>query len=308
MNLLLALDALLDEGSVGGAAARMHVSSPAMSRTLDRIRHMTGDAILVRAGRHMAATPYALAIQEEVHAVVLRAQAVLARQQSFDPTDLERSFTLQCHDALAGALGPMLLATLRQAAPNARLRMLAEANIETPELRQGQVDLHLSAAIPSQADVAHAVLGEERVVVALRAQHPLAGRKLTARSYAAADHVTVSRRGRLQDPMDELLAAQGLARRVVASAPTAAAALCMASAADLLVVVPERVCSALIEAMQLKTAALPVQAPPLPVIAAWHRRHDGDRAHAWLREQVGEAVRSLLAPTRRERPARATAS
>jgi DNA-binding transcriptional LysR family regulator len=296
MNLLLALDALLDEGGVGGAAARMHVSSPAMSRTLDRIRHMTGDAILVRAGRHMAPTPYAQAIQEEVHAVVMRAQAVLARQQSFDPSRLERSFTIQCHDALACALGPVLLAGLQRAAPNARLRMLAEANIETPELRQGQVDLHLSAAIPSQADVMHALMGEERVVVAMRAQHPLAGRKLTARSYAAAKHITVSRRGRLSDPVDELLAVQGLARRVVASAPTAAAALCMASTADLLVAVPERVCAALIHAMNLTTAALPVQAPPLPVVAAWHRRHDGDPAHAWLRERVGDAVKSLLAP------------
>ncbi|MFT3717650.1 LysR family transcriptional regulator [Pseudorhodoferax sp.] len=295
MNLLVALDALLDEGSVGGAAARMHVSSPAMSRTLDRIRHMTGDAILVRTGRHMSPTPYALAIREEVHAVVTRAQAVLARQRRFEPAEMERSFTIQCHDALACALGPAWLASLRRAAPRSSLRVLAEASMDTPELRQGQVDLHIGATIPTQADLLHAILGEDRLMVAMRPEHPLAGRRLTVRSYAAADHVTVSRRGRLHDPVDELLAAQGLSRRVAASAPTVAAALCMAGAADLLVVVPERVSALLVNAMKLKTAALPLAVSPLPVVATWHRRHDGDPAHAWLREQVGESVKCWTA-------------
>ncbi|MFT7722972.1 MAG: LysR family transcriptional regulator [Roseateles sp.] len=291
MNLLVALDALLDEGSVGGAAARMHVSSPAMSRTLDRIRHMTGDAILVRAGRHMSPTPYALAIREEVQAVVTRAQALLAQQRRFDPAGMERSFTIQCHDALACALGPVWLAGLQRTAPRSSLRVLAEASMDTPELRQGQVDLHIGAAIPTQADLLHAVLGEDRPVVAMRPQHPLAGRKLTARSYASADHLTVSRRGRLHDPVDDLLAAQGLSRRVAASAPTVAAALCMAVAADLLVVVPACVSASLLQAMKLKTAALPLAVSPLPVVATWHRRHDGDPAHAWLREQVAESVK-----------------
>lgn len=294
MNLLVALDALLDEGSVGGAAARMHVSSPAMSRTLDRIRHMTGDAILVRAGRHMAPTPYAQSIQEEVHAIVVRAQSVLVSHRTFDASQLERSFTIQCHDALAAALGPELLASLRKAAPRLSLRVLAETWTENQELRQGQVDLHIGAARPTHADVLHAVLGEDRMVVVMRARHPLAGRRLTARSYALAEHLTVSRRGRLRDPVDDALAARGIARRVVASAPTAAAALCMASTSDLLVAVPSRACAAIVKAMKLKTAVLPVLVPPLPIVAAWHRRHDGDRAHLWLREKVQGAVRSML--------------
>ncbi|MFT3804038.1 MAG: LysR family transcriptional regulator [Burkholderiaceae bacterium] len=299
MNLLVALDALLDEGSVGGAAARMHVSSPAMSRTLDRIRHMTGDAILVRAGRHMSPTPYALAIREEVHAVVTRAQAVLARQRRFEPAEMERSFTIQCHDALACALGPVWLAGLRRTAPRSSLRVLAEAAIDTPELRQGQVDLHIGAAIPTQADLLHAVLGEDRLVVAMRPEHPLAGRKLMARNYASADHITVSRRGRLRDPVDELLAAQGLSRRVAASAPTVAAALCMAEAADLLVAVPGCVSATMVKTMKFKTTALPLSVPVLPIVATWHRRHDEDPAHAWLRDQVGRGVRSWAATSPR---------
>ncbi|WP_431261213.1 LysR family transcriptional regulator [Roseateles chitinivorans] len=296
MNLLVALDALLDEGSVGGAAARMHVSSPAMSRTLDRIRHMTGDAILVRNGRAMTPTPYALSIQADVHDVVLRAQTVLARQSRFDIAEVERTFTIQCHDALAAALGPPLLAALRKDAPLAVLRMPAEGASDAQELRQGQVDLQIGAAIPTQAELLHEVLGEDRPMVVMRARHPLAGRKLTLRDYAQAEHVTVSRRGRLRDAVDDALAAQGLARRVVAAAPTAAAALAWVAGADLLTLVPERIGVGAARALKLKVVPMPLRTPALPVVATWHRRHEGDQAHAWLRGQVRRLVAMLLAP------------
>ena len=78
LNLLTALDALLDKRGVGAAADRLHLSQPAMSRTLGRIRRATGDQILVRSGRSMLLTPYAEEIQHEVHQLVVRAQSVLA--------------------------------------------------------------------------------------------------------------------------------------------------------------------------------------------------------------------------------------
>jgi DNA-binding transcriptional LysR family regulator len=295
LNLLMALDALLEEGSVGGAAQRMHVSSPAMSRTLGRIRDLTADEIFVRTGRHMTPTPYALSVREEVHAIVLGAQALLARRGRFNLSLLERTFTIQCHDAIASALGATLLVNMRKAAPRSTLRLLAEAPVDTNDLRHGKVDLDIGASAPSHGDIAHQVLGHDRLVVAMRARHPLAGRKLTARGYAAAEHITVSRRGRLRDPVDEVLATQGLSRRVAVAAPTSAAALRFASETDLLVAIPEKMCAAAIETLRLKTAAMPVAVPALAVVAAWHRRHEPDRAHAWLREQVYTAAARVLA-------------
>ncbi len=77
LNLLTALDALLEEGSVTDAAARLHVSAPAMSR----IRRATGDQILVRTGRTMTPTPRALALRATVHDLVQQAQSVLSPTQ-----------------------------------------------------------------------------------------------------------------------------------------------------------------------------------------------------------------------------------
>jgi DNA-binding transcriptional LysR family regulator len=295
LNLLMALDALLEEGSVGGAAKRMHVTSPAMSRTLGRIRDLTEDDIFVRTGRHMTPTPYALSVREEVHAVILRAESVLARRGALDLSQLERTFTIQCHDAIASALGALLLVSMRKRAPRATLRLLAEATVDTNDLRHGKVDLDIGANTPSHGDVAHRVLGSDRLVVAMRARHPLAERRLTPRAYAEAEHITVSRRGRLRDPVDDILATQGLSRRVAMAAPTSAAALRFASETDLLVAVPEKMCGATIKTLRLKTAPMPVTVAPLAVVSAWHRRHDPDRAHAWLRDEVDAAVASVLA-------------
>ena len=72
LNLLIALDALLEENSVAAAADRLHLSPPAMSRTLSRIRRATGDDILVRAGRTMAPTPRALELRDETRDLVRR--------------------------------------------------------------------------------------------------------------------------------------------------------------------------------------------------------------------------------------------
>jgi DNA-binding transcriptional LysR family regulator len=116
LNLLIALDTLLDEWSVRGAADRLGMSQPAMSRTLARIRRATGDEILVRSGRSMLPTPYAEQIRGEVHQLVVRARAVFTSAAGPDLAALDRVFTVQCNDVVAGALVPRLTAHLMAAA------------------------------------------------------------------------------------------------------------------------------------------------------------------------------------------------
>ncbi|MFF7332223.1 LysR family transcriptional regulator [Streptomyces sp. NPDC090306] len=289
LNLLAALDALLEEGSVAGAAARLHVTAPAMSRTLGRIRRATGDEILVRTGRTMTATPYALGVHARVHALVQQAEDLLAPRRDLDLAALERTFTLRWSDALTATCGPVLLAAVRTQAPGVRLRFLAEAGPDAPEPRPGEADLEAGGQEPLPEN-RHERVGQDRLVVALRRGHPLAGGPLTVDRYAAAHHVTVSRRGRLSDPVDEALAALGLRRRVVATVPTAAAALHLACSTDALAAVPALVSGPLLTALALRTQPLPLDVPPAPVHLSWHRRYEGDRAHAWLREQARAAI------------------
>ncbi|MDX3852357.1 LysR family transcriptional regulator [Streptomyces sp. AK02-01A] len=299
LNLLTALDALLEEGSVAGAAARLQVSSPAMSRTLGRIRRATGDQILVRTGRTMTATPHAVAIRAQVHALVQQAQAVLAPQRSLDLAVLERTFTLKWHDALTSACGPVLLAAVRSQAPGVRLRFVAEASTDTPDLRRGEVDLEAGSNEPALPEIHHENAGHDHLVIAVRPGHPLTDGPLTPDRYAAAHHITVSRRGRLSDPIDDALAAQGLRRHVVAAAPTAAAALQLVGNNDLVVAVPGLISRSPLAGLGLRTLPLPLDMPAIPIHLAWHQRYDGDRAHAWLRDQARTAIHTVCRPPAR---------
>ncbi|GAA2649403.1 MULTISPECIES: LysR family transcriptional regulator [Streptomyces] len=291
LNLLTALDALLEEGSVAGAAARLHVTAPAMSRSLGRIRHVTGDQILVRTGRTMTPTPYALAVRAQVHELLHQVHGVLAPSRALDLTTLERTFTLRWHDSLVAVSGPALLTAVRGQAPGVRLRFVAESSVDTPELRRGEVDLEANASRPSAPDIRAEKVGEARLVILVRQGHPLTrAETLTAQTYAAAEHITVSRRGNLSNALDDTLARLGLTRRVVATVPTEAAALAFARDSDLVVTLPETATRSAVTDLGLDALPLPFELPAAPVYLSWHQRYETDNAHTWLRGLAREAL------------------
>src|SRR6201996_5326782 len=108
LNLLTALDALLAEGSVAGAARRLRLSSSAMSRALARLRAATGDPLLVRAGRGLVPTPRAIALRERVRPLVDDAEAVLRPAATLDLKRLTRIFTLRNREGFVETFGPAL--------------------------------------------------------------------------------------------------------------------------------------------------------------------------------------------------------
>ncbi|MCG7525905.1 LysR family transcriptional regulator [Streptomyces sp. OfavH-34-F] len=294
LNLLTALDALLEEGSVAGAAARLHVTAPAMSRSLGRIRKVTGDQILVRTGRHMTPTPRALAMRTEVHALVQQAQQLLSARTELDLAGLERVFTVRWHDALTTACGSAFVAAVHRQAPGVRIRLTVEPGHDTPELRRGEVDIASSAGPPSQPDIRHRLIGRDKIVLAVRPGHPLAEEPVTIERYLAADHVTVSRRGSLRDRVDEAVAALGHERRVIVSAPTTDTALQLARDADVVVAVPDAVTRSARHHLGLTTLPLPFDLPPVSLHVFWHQRYDDDPAHTWLLSLATRTLQDLF--------------
>ena len=290
LNLLIALDALLDERSVGGAADRLHLSQPAMSRTLGRIRRVTGDEILVRSGRTMLPTPYAEQIRGEVHQLIGRAQAIFSPDTELDLATLDRTFTVQCNDIVASALLPRLLARITASAPGVTLRVLGEADTNVDELRRGNVDVQLTGQTEHPADVRSATVLTDTVVTVARRDLPVD--PATMDGFVALPHVVISRRGRTRGHIDDALAGHGLSRRVALTVPTLAMAIQTVASSALLTVAP-----ALMVADQLgpglRTFALPMPTPEIPAVLAWHTRHERDSAHRWLRATIAETLLAL---------------
>ncbi|MEV6950559.1 LysR family transcriptional regulator [Streptomyces sp. NPDC051183] len=295
LNLLLALDVLLEESSVSRAAARLHLSEPAMSRTLGRIRKALGDPVLVRAGRHMVPTPHALAVQGEVRAVVERARALFLAGGRVDLPTLTRTFTVLANESFTAVHGAALFGRVAAEAPGVRLRFLAESHVDVPALREGVADLELGVIDTRSPEVRVEHLADEMMLAVARSGHPLlrGGDGPTARRFASAEHLIVSRRGRLEGPVDAALAEQGLTRRVVGSVGTFPASLFVLRDTDLVGLITSQAAS-LATALGLRTFEIPLELPSLPFGMAWHPRHDADPAHAWLRR----CARGLLRPER----------
>jgi DNA-binding transcriptional LysR family regulator len=302
LNLLTALDALLEERSVGAAASRLRLSQPAMSRTLGRIRQATGDPILVRSGRSMLLTPYAEQIQDEVHQLVTRGQSVLTPVGHPDLARLRRTFTVQFNDVITGALLPQLVTRVAAAAPGVLLRVLGESDASAGGLRTGQVDLQVSDQAPAHADVRSVVVTTDRLATFGRRELP--DDPATLAGFAALPHVIISRRGRQRDRLDDLLNRHGLRRRVVLTVPTLRAALLAVTAAGLITVAPAAMAAGQL-GPDLRAYDLPLAVDGIPAVMAWHARHDRDHAHRWLRDLVAEILShpGSAAPERRARPA-----
>ena len=292
IGLLVALDALLSEGSVARAAERMNLSAPAMSRTLARLRLAVGDPLLVRAGRRMVPTPRAEAMRERVRALVADAQGLL-RPDSLDPATLDRRFTLRT--GFAGSIAADLLAALRQQAPNVTLRFVGEGEETADALRDGLVDLDIGVIGAMGPEVRVQTLYRETFAGVVRRGHPLLSEgSPDAASYAAAAHVTASRRGRTRGPVDDALERMGLARRVDLVVPDVHAALFAAAQTDLVATVPPTAARHAIElGLALEIFPLPVAVPEVAVAQAWHPRHDADPAHRILRDCVLAVARRL---------------
>ncbi|MFD8142665.1 LysR family transcriptional regulator [Streptomyces sp. NPDC059708] len=289
LNLLLALDVLLEESSVSRAAARLHLSEPAMSRTLGRIRKALGDPVLVRAGRTMVPTPHALSLHGEVRSVVERARALFLTGGEVDLRTLERTFTVLAHDSFAACYGATLFQRMAREAPGVRLRFLSESHVDVPALREGVADLELGVIDNRSPEVRVEHLFDERMLGVVRPGHPLLHGPLTARRFAAGEHLIVSRRGRLEGPVDTALAEQGLTRRVVGSIGTYPASLFVLRETDLVGLIATRTVPQA-EALGLVTFEIPLDLPTLPFGLAWHPRHDADPAHAWLRACARDLV------------------
>lgn len=229
-----------------------------------------------------------------MHDLVQQAQSVLTE---VDLTALERTFVLKWHDALAAAAGPALLDALRAEAPGVRLRFMAEAGTDSHDPRRGDIDLEAGSSEPSSPEIRHELVGHDRLVLALRPAHPLRNGPLTLEGYAAAEHITVSRRGRLRDPIDDVLQTLGVSRRVVAAAPTNATALQFVRHHDLVAAVPRLISRPVLDDLGLRILPLPLDMPVIPIHLAWHQRYDNDPAHAWLRGQARTALHDACNPT-----------
>lgn len=289
LNLLRVLDALLENGSVAGAAKALHLSPPAVSRSLARLRSVVGDPLFVRAGRSLVPTDVAIGLREPARRALEAAVAVLSPAPASDPARIERRFALCAEDAVVAALAVPLITRIRAMAPGVEVDFIRGDPDTIGKFRSGTIDLRIDAHVEQHHDIESEVIFTDRFVAAVRRGHPLLEGPMTAKRFAEAHHITVSPKGKRTGPIDHALADVGLSREHITTVPTFVVAAHLVAATDLVGSLPHSIVSLMARSLPIEAVTLPVAVPDFDLNLIWHRRDQHDVAHQWIRLQILES-------------------
>lgn len=284
LGLLVSLDALLQEGSVTGAARRVGLSTPAMSHALARIRERLSDPILVRSGRGMLLTPRALALKPQVHSVVTEARRTLEPERPFVASELSRTFVVHATDYVLTLLGAAVDRLLREEAPKVCVRFVPNTPDDPALLRDQGSDLAVGIYGELPQEMRNRQLLTDRFVCVVRREHPATKKRFTLEQFVGIPHIQVAPGGKPGGYLDDVLRERGLSRTVARAVPYFFTALQLAAETDYVLTISERIAKRFAETLSLKLLEVPVKLRPYALSLVWHPRMDGDQAHRFLRE------------------------
>lgn len=293
LNLLVALNALLTEIHVTRAAQKIGLSQPAMSNALSRLRHIFKDDLLVRTATGMQTTPRAQELAEPVRQLLRQIERVLDSESAFDPATSSRSFTLRLSDLLGLLLLPSLFNRLKREAPSIEFDIVHMPPTRTVEaLEKDEVDMAVSMGLSHSSSIESELLMTDRMVCVMRKGHPAATKSLSLENFLAARHLKVSMSPTDLRFVDDVLARQGLARRVALNVPHWLLVPHILEQSDLLSVMPRRLATAL-GRPSLSIKDLPFASESFEWSMYWHKRHHGNQSLLWLRKSLREIAKKL---------------
>jgi DNA-binding transcriptional LysR family regulator len=283
------LIAVIEEGSITGAAGRLGVTQSAVSHSLEKLRELVGDPLFLRSGRGIVPTARAEALAPQARAL-LEGMRNFSMVGGFDAARFEGRVTIAANDLQREVLLPAALNRLRADAPGLTLRVIP-SNVPTAEmLRDGRCQAVISPRPPDAADLMQKRLFEDRWVVWFDAAQRSA--PADRESYLAAEHVTVIYEPQRALDFDQVLADRGVQRRFVASVPGFAGLAGFVRGTTRLATAPRLLRGAAMHG--LADAEPPFDAPPLPMYLVWHARHHADPMHQWLRRTIEASVPKAL--------------
>ena len=309
---LTTLDALLQEGSVSKAAARLGLSTPAVSHALARLRERFDDPLLVRAGRNMVLTPRAIALKPLVRDAIAAAGLVFESEQEFSPERMQRQMTLSLSDYVLLVFGATFEEAIQKEAPKLELRFLPNSVDDDIRLRSGETDLAIGIYGILPPELKTRPIITERLVCVVRQGHPSIKHRVTLEEYVTLEHIQVAPRGRPGGYVDEMLEQRGLSRRVTRAVPYFHVALEWVASSDRILTVSERIARLYAQRLDLAILEPPLPLEPFALSMIWHPRFDADPGHRWLRERLLHITKAMDAlahhePRRRLSPRDPTA-
>lgn len=294
LNLLRVFDAVARERHVTRAAARLHLSQPAVSNALARLRHALGDELFLRRPGGVEPTALALTLAGPVAEALDRIAETLAVQAPFDPATTDRVFSIALSEYAEAVLAPPLLERLARDAPGAMLA-IRHADRENWEalLEGGGAVLAVGMLPEPPALYTRLRLLPEGFHTLMRPGHPLAEGALTLERFAAVPHILHSPNGSRDGALDVVMAEAGQPRRLGAVVAHLAAVPEILLRTDMIITLSARLAAQLAGAYGLVSREPPVTVRHLRLSLVFHRRFEADAGHAWLRRLLLAVARGV---------------
>lgn len=285
LNLLLVFDRMLAEKRVSRVAETLGLSQPAVSNALARLRRLLGDELFLRTARGMEPTPLALQLAEPVASAMSALHGALNQHTAFDPATSRRSFTLAMTDIGEIYFTPRLMDVLSRAAPDVTISTVRNTSVNLRDaMEAGQVDLAIGLLPQLKAGFFQRRLFMQRYVCVFGAGHPLASKsRLSLKDFTSADHVLIQAAGTGHGQVDELMAAQGIVRRVRLTVPHFVAVGQILRSTPMVATVPEKLAQSLAEPFGLVWRTHPAELPQVAINCFWHARFHREPGNQWLR-------------------------
>ncbi len=294
LNLLVVLDALLREQNVTRAAERLHMSQPATSTALARLRKTLGDPLLVKQGRYLRLTPRGEALIGPVREVLATIEQHIVAPPDFDPARDERTFNLVASDYVGVVLIRPLLERVNGVVPNVRLDLGGLSADPARMIERDEFDLVILPEVLAEGVVpgscSSAPVLRDRYVGAVWSQHALAGQSLPPRALAEYPYLAFAPPSGFS-LMDEDLDRAGITPRVEARSVNLITMPLLLAGTDLVTIIPESLGEQLAPAADIVLLEPEFPLRPVRESAYWHSRRDADPGHRWLREQLLAVVR-----------------
>lgn len=295
LNLLVVLDALLREKSVTHAGRRIHLSQPATSAALSRLRHSFQDQLLVPVGGKMILTPLAQSLVAPVRNLLLQAQAAIETKTRFDPRASRQHFSVAVSDYVATVFMADALAGIQKQAPHVTFELMPTSERAVEALEAGNLDFLIAPEIfASKLHPKLALFEDSHSVIAWRRNSRI-GTRISLAEYLELGHVAVHLGEGAGPNFDEIhLRRSKFKRRVEVTTHSFDVVPHLVLGTDRIATVATRLAKKYAKFLPLRVLSLPVQLPPMTEVLQWHKHRDQDPAYIWLRQMIEGQKRKLL--------------
>ncbi|MEX0605482.1 MAG: LysR family transcriptional regulator [Marinobacter sp.] len=287
LNLLHVFDTIFREGSLTRAAHALHLTQPAVSHSLARLREHFDDPLFTRQGNQMVPTPLARRFAESMRPGLTQIQSAVNQFHAFDPANQRKTYSLALRDILESTFLPQLMPRL-DPYPDIEIvsQRIARRDMETM-LAAGKLDFAVDVLLPISTQTSHELLRKDRLVVIAKAlADGEQARALTMDEYLHAQHVLVSSRAEGPGIEDFELSRMGVQRKIRLRCQHYYAACRVVENTNLLLTMPETYARIISKHARVDIMTPPAELPGIDVHLYWHKPYEKEPALIWFRDQL----------------------